>query len=223
MNAPKSTLRLEQVKDATDREWNRKDTLESKATSLIQVSGTMTAIIFGFVTFAQSTGDISFPLHTQILIGASVILGIVTILICVIVLYLQDYKFPVRQRYYFQVDKGQFLKDDAGKLILDPIRKQNHHTEQSIFEGHLKMLDHNRLKNDQKSALLIWGFVALLISIALIGGAVFTFFMMASPGQKDIDPLECAEVDPGSMRSVHNSQLLDPVEVPGAKLLICIG
>ena len=183
----------------------------------------MTAIIFGFVTFAQSVADTIFPLHIQVFISISVILGIVSILICVIVLYLQKYQFPVEQTYYFRNDAGNLLKDPNGQLRLNDNRKLELVSEQSLFEGYLGIIQSNRTKNDQKATLLIWGFVVHLISIAFIGVAIFFFFQLGSPDdKKDEGRLTCTEVDTGNKRVINDNQLLELQNNPNAKLMICL-
>jgi hypothetical protein len=51
-----------------DREWDRKGTLDGKANNIVGTAGTVTGLVFGFVTFSTSIFEFSFPYYLVLLL-----------------------------------------------------------------------------------------------------------------------------------------------------------
>lgn len=96
---------LKELKVAWDKQWRRNDILESKATSIIQVAGIVTALIFGFVTFSQSTGNkLSFIPLTQGIIIASIFFSLGSIVLSILTIRTKTFflykEFPQKHRFH---------------------------------------------------------------------------------------------------------------------------
>lgn len=108
------TLKLEELKVQYDKEWTRNNVLDTKATTTITIAGTIITLIFGFVTFAQSTATnaelIISPL-VQGLILTSIIFGIISILCAVHVLWIRDYAYLTEIKDYFRNPSAKFSLD----------------------------------------------------------------------------------------------------------------
>ena len=98
-------------------QWRRTESIENKATSIIQVAGTITALIFGFVTFSQSTATFNPAGYIEWLIVIGVILSIASIVFSVIALQVRKYSFPIDITSYFSNPRIKLPKNPKIETI----------------------------------------------------------------------------------------------------------
>lgn len=222
-----SSLRLEEVRRAEEREWENNREIGSKATSIIQFSGTILGIIFGFLTFAESVMKLSFSLEAQILVVTSIIMNVVSIILCVFISSKGKYIFPVETTYYFRDGSGGLIKDERGNRKFNKDRIREHVSEQSLFMGYLNVIDQNRIVSDRMMTLLKTSSICLSISVVFLISAIMISIGLSFFGSQIVnkinlgEDLRCTELSTGPTRIVNNS-ILTTLEGPKTMLMLCM-
>ena len=144
-----------------------------KATAVISVAGTITTLIFAFVTFATSTIHIETPFYIQGIIIASIIASIFAIVKSIQALALKNYGYVMDiERLSQEIIKGQ----ENGILKLNQYvisgYKNDKDIEDDVISRYLKTISKNAELNIQKGKSVTGAIYSLITSITLIGIAV---------------------------------------------------
>jgi ABC-type multidrug transport system fused ATPase/permease subunit len=217
------TLRLNEVRARSNKEWEVKNTLESKATSIIQTAGTMATIIFGVVTFTLTSTRFVFPFYLLLAIAISILLCVGCIIICLLAIRIKDFYTPVQVESYFSKKNGR-IEYDKGRPVFDQSKTGINPTEEQMFKDYLECILHNRENNDEKAALVLVALFFLVLSIVLLSWIVVLVFGLqpiSSENEKGIK-FTCNELETGAMRIITNNNILEPGTTSDSKIMLCL-
>src|SRR4051794_35373873 len=93
--------KIEELRLRAQKEWENKTALDSKATSIITIAGTITTLVFGFVTFATSLNNFELSNYAQLIIVAGIITDIISILFAIWSIKLEPYAFVFKIRDFY--------------------------------------------------------------------------------------------------------------------------
>jgi len=222
-------LKLTELRRRWDKEWERNNTLESKATTLMGAAGTMTTLIFGFVTLAQSTTKFELVPQIIYLIILSIIFSISSIISAIAVLSIREYLFPLRIASYF---KNEDFKPDLRTIHstnfadYQDVEKFLDTTPIDMIANYLNYIRVIHLNSENKASLISASIVFLVFSAIFTGIAAAAILWsqpihQATDGEKG--QFTCNELEASTTRSISNNKLIDVTKGNASKLMLCFG
>jgi F0F1-type ATP synthase assembly protein I len=154
-------LLLEELRLRYDSEWDRKGTLDGKANNIVGTAGTVTGLVFGFVTFSTYIFEFSFPYYLGIIIVGSIIASIFVILVSIVAIRLQEYLSTFDIEDFTEVENKEKLKKAKDAEIRNP-----------LSESYILCIKNNFNRNNDKAKKKGIATASLFISILLIGIAI---------------------------------------------------
>lgn len=160
----------EELKFRFEKQLEIKASLEDKAKNTISTAGIITSLVFGFVTFSTSVFGFRFPVLLSIIIVASIIFSIVSILVSIWSLRVQDYRF------YWNLKNIRNIKEDLKKA-------KDTDLPADYIDEYIENLIANKAQNIIKANQVQKGIWLLLTSVVLIGCATGStlFYIYTQP------------------------------------------
>ena len=101
---------LEIIKERINSEEKRSEVLDQKAINIITIIGTITSIIFGFITFSSTNYNFHFSLSSTISIVLSLLSGVATIILSLLAYRVQDYQQMIDLTNFFERSNSKKYK-----------------------------------------------------------------------------------------------------------------
>jgi hypothetical protein len=216
--------KLAVLKEAWDKQWQRNDNLDSKATSIIQVAGTITALIFGFVTFSQSVTESTFIPPIQALIISSIFLGLGSIILSILAIRTRSFFFPIDSSRYFEnadFKIGKGFNPDSVRFHDEMVKSAWDY--ENIFKHYLISLRTFQRNSESKSRFVFAAVLFLVIGVALTVTAVTTIFWWQSlPPQQEETGLTCKELTTSGTRTMNSNNIISSsLSNDDSKVMLC--
>lgn len=197
------------MKRRLDFEWQRNSTIEGKASTIIQVSGTITTLIFGFVTFVQATTNFTLPTQVAVIIVISIVFSILSIIISINVLWIREYSLPVnitkfRKPNFTKMQIDQFAEKPFGHFLdMQKIKESIEGTSKiKIILNYIAIINLLSHQNQQKGYAMLLATVFLVMCIGLTGFAVVFIFWSSSAFETSNNQMFC--VNPSNFNFTIN-------------------
>lgn len=222
---------LDELKKQWDNEWQRNQALEGKAVTIIQVSSTVTTLVFGFVTLSKSLASFTFNPILQTIIILGIIFSISSIITSILALRTYRYIVPLNIDQFFR-------KNDYGAPIVDisnvdqiKSKKPEEFLDMSVLDkakdnfitNYVISIKSYNFNNANKAILLILSLVLLIISIGVISLAVGVIFLQQSGTESPIKggQFSCSEIDVSNTRIIKNNQIIQHITNDRGKVILC--
>ena len=148
--------RLEELRSSWDKEWQRNELLESKAFNVIQVSGVVTTLIFGFVAFIQSTTMLVVTPIVMILIILSVSFGSMSIITAILAIRVRTYLLSEDYEQYFKPEhrnkKPDYFVNKTRGDLLDENKISEELNTDSLIARYVFLLKSFHSNNENKGS-----------------------------------------------------------------------
>ena len=158
---------LDEMRRQYDRTWEIKNSLESKGSGIIAVSGTVATLLFGFGTFALQNLNPAYSLLPHFI--ALLIIGIVTsvaaILLSALLFRVSPHGVPIDPNELEKTDKSK------NRTIDLYIKATTKNFDETMINDYLKRIRKNNGNNEIKAKLVKWAtwiFFSSMISIPLL-------------------------------------------------------
>ena len=169
-------LFLQELKSQYDKEFDLKNTIESKANYLLTIAGVVSILLFGFGTFLIDNINTSYPplpyISSLIILGVAI--NIVSILFSVLSFRIQPYRYVMPYDHFFNDDLS--FNEKAIKEYRDAdigVFKD------TIIETYLRSNKDNGLTNQDKAVkvqIAQWLFFAGVVTIPIVIGILLSNF-----------------------------------------------
>jgi hypothetical protein len=155
-------LVLQEIKSAYEREWNRKESFESKTNHTITISGTIATLLFGFTTFlfTSLSHENDFFNVIMITLVGSVSSSIVSILLSILASRIQNYAYAIHN-----IDLKEY-KDSTKYIVTN-----------SFINDYYSALQLNANQNDKKAKWIKYAQWVLFFSIFIVLIPLILFFL----------------------------------------------
>lgn len=214
--ASPSDLKLDEFRATSEKEWDRKETLDSRAISIVQVAGTITALIFGFVTIIQTSDKFSFTSYIENMIIASIVVIITSIVFSILVIW--------PRKYYFRIAiEDYFYKNANGESIFDITTLESKDNVEGVVASYARIIRKNNNTNAKKAILLIIAAILLVAGLALSSIVVIELFRLQPSVQSSIKgEFTCKELAVDNTKVIANNKILDSERSVDSGVLLCI-
>jgi hypothetical protein len=158
---------LEEMRRQYDRTWEIKNSLESKGSGIIGVSGTVATLLFGFGTFALQNlnpGYSLLPLFIALL-TIGIVTSVTAILLSALLYRVSAHGVPIDPNELEKTDKS---KNRTIDLYIKATTKD---FDETMINDYLKRIKKNNGNNETKAKLVkgaTWIFFSSMISIPLL-------------------------------------------------------
>jgi hypothetical protein len=143
------------LKASYEKEFDNGSDLDSKAASMITMSGTISTLFFGFGTLFLKEIPSS---KVEVFLPASIILIIETILLTFIIKYAVDAYKVKGDPYYTAIPHEQFINSDGQlneKMVKGFVNMDKKLYNKRLIEGYIKGIDENIKKNHRKREKIV--------------------------------------------------------------------
>ena len=222
-NQDELKAKLEELKEVWNKHWQNDDRLDSKAASVIQVAGTITTLIFGFVTFSQLSGNkLSFIPLTQGIIIASIFFCVGSIILSIFAVRLRSLLFPLDVEDYFRNTDYTRIRYDADRFYHEKLREPYDY--ESLIKNYLMSLLTFTKNNQSKSRFLVVAMILLVIGIALTVAAVIAIFWSQSSlsQQQGNGELTCKQLSTIETRIINGTNIFASSSNKESKVMLCM-
>jgi hypothetical protein len=157
-------LFVSELRAQYNMEFEIKKNLETKASSLISISGTVTALLFGFGTFFISRVDpiYDFYVYTLALLLISILSVTVSIMLSVFGSIIQKYLVVVDHKKFY---KGKEFDDETWhKYCYSSKNKFN----MAIAKNYFSCIKHNSTTNDKKARYVKFAQIVFFLGLAVL-------------------------------------------------------
>lgn len=185
--------------------------------SIVQVGGTSTALIFGFVTFIQTSNKFSFTSYIENVIIVTILIIIASIVLSVLVLWPRKYSFRIAiDDYFFKNEEGESKFDVT--TLMRPIDNVA-----DVIGSYARSIRENKHTNDRKAIFIIIAAILLVAGLALSAIVVIELFRLQPSAQsKTKGEFTCKELAAGSTKVIANNKMLDSEQSLDSGVLLCI-
>jgi hypothetical protein len=160
-------LLIEELRMQYNKDWDIKDSLDGKASSMITVSATVAALLFGFGAFMLKSISPSYEFMSLFLylLIASIVGTVASIILSTLAFRIQKYKIALGDSIFYDEKTDERIEEMVEKYKTSPLDKFRN----TMVNAYLKSIRENNKRNRGK---------AKMISIAQI---VFSGSMIVFP------------------------------------------
>jgi hypothetical protein len=169
---------LDELNKQHNKEFDLKQSLENKSTSLLTVCGIIIPLLFGFGLFSMKEIEPTYSLLNIVkgLLISVLVLNIVSIFFAIWSSRIRNYRYPFLHSNFF--DDDCCLKKDVIKEYTD---SKDDEFKGMLIEEYLKSNNFNYKVNEKKAKYIKIGQIIFIISLSLIPILISIIFFFPPP------------------------------------------
>lgn len=162
---------LNELKEQYNKEFELKNTLETKANYNLVASGVVVTLLFGFgATLLNTSNPVPYLLPIVSIVLAGVILFVVSILFSIFTLRIKQYQYATLHEYFY-TEEGCF--DEEAKKKYKEMKDDDFFNER--VDTYLRSNSSNFTENEYKAKNVKWAHRLFLAGMATVPVAILFF------------------------------------------------